>query len=99
MRTIILEFIGGSWDGKNLSNDSMDAREIRLAVHNYLESDAGAIGKTVILPLDYATSFFMDANYQLTALTQSLGQVYTVTERTEIGENVLVRFEFSGTVA
>ncbi len=42
MKRILLEFIGGPWDGMNLCNDSPDPLEAELAARHYLLSSYGA---------------------------------------------------------
>ena len=82
MKRILLEFIGGSWDGMNLCNASPDRIEANLAVQQYLLSNCGSEGAMVVLPPDYAVrSHDLD------------GCRYRVTNRTEVGDEVLVRFE------
>lgn len=87
-RTIILEFIGGSWDGRNLSNDTLDAREMELAVSVYLATRNGTPGRDSVLPKDYATA--------LLGLDSSETDVFRVTDSIEIDHEVLVRLEYVG---
>ena len=47
MREIIFEFIGGSWDGMNLSNASADPIEASLAVHTFRLTRSGRRGAVV----------------------------------------------------
>jgi hypothetical protein len=82
MKRILLEFIGGSWDGMNLDNDSPDKIEASLAARQYLLSNCGSKGAAIVLPSDYAVR------------SHGLDECrYRVTNRTEIGDEVLVRFE------
>ena len=74
--------IGGSWDGMNLCNDSPDRVEACLAARQYLLSNCGSEGAAIVLPSDYAVR------------SHGLDECrYRVTNRTEIGDEVLVRFE------
>ena len=82
MRRILLEFIGGSWDGMNLCNDSPDRIEASLAARQYLLSNCGSEGAAIVLPSDYAVRSHGSDECR-----------YRVTNRTEIGDEVLVRFE------
>jgi len=89
VRKIILEFVGGSWDGKNLSNDRADPFEARLAVRKYLATENGEIGRTVVMLTERAGEYFCLAD-------DCVGcgrQTYRVTNRLEVGDEVLVRFE------
>jgi hypothetical protein len=82
MKRILLEFIGGSWDGMNLCNDSPDRIEANLAAQQYLLSNCGSEGAVVVLPSNYAVRS-----------QSAAGDRYRVTNRTEVGDEVLVRFE------
>jgi len=44
MKPIILEFVGGPWDGKTLRTDSADQEEVWLAAGCYEMCHHGAIG-------------------------------------------------------
>jgi hypothetical protein len=80
MKRVILEFIGGAWDGMNLCNDSPDPIEIELAVRTYFATDDGEIGETVIMPAGYALR-----------RGSSAGCKYVVEDRTVVGDEVLIR--------
>lgn len=82
MRRILLEFIGGAWDGMNLVTDSPDPIEVGLAVYTYCQARNGRVGQTVVMSADYAVR------------PSGLGGCkYIVTHRTVYGEEVLVRLE------
>jgi hypothetical protein len=82
MRRILLEFIGGSWDGMNLCNDSPDPVEVGLALHTYCQAGNGHVGQTAVMPADYAVR------------PGGVGGCkYVVTDRTELGDEVLIRLE------
>lgn len=51
---VILEFIGGAWDGMNLSNHSPDPTEAGLAVYAWQATQRGRVGRCVTLPSQYA---------------------------------------------
>ena len=82
MKRILLEFIGGPWDGMNLCNDSPDALEVELATSHFLLSNHGDEGATIMLRSDYAVRPHGADHCR-----------YVVARRTEIGDEVLVRFE------
>lgn len=82
MPCIILEFIGGSWDGMNLCTDSPDELETRLAVQTYLSTHGGRPGQKVCMLEDYG----------LKPRTAG-GSHYVVTQHTAMGNDVLVRLE------
>jgi hypothetical protein len=82
MPHVILEFIGGAWDGMNLSNQSADAIEVKLALQTYEITVEGSQGKAVVMPADYALR-----------KTGIRGYEYVVRHRIEIGDEVLVRLE------
>ena len=83
MRRILLEFIGGSWDGMNLCNDSPDPVEAGLTLHTYSMIRNRGVGHTVVMPSDYSVK-----------QTDCSGSEYVVTNRTVIvGNEVLVRLE------
>ena len=82
MRRILLEFIGGAWDGMNLCNDSPDPIEAGLALHTYCQARNGRVGQTVVMPADYALRPAGPG-----------GCKYVVAHRTVFGEEVLLRLE------
>lgn len=85
MKRIYLEFIGGSWDGMNLCNDSPDTIEVGLTQLTYATTQNAAIGKTVVMPSDYAVRN-----------TGRRGHEYTVTHCTAMDDEILVRLECRG---
>jgi hypothetical protein len=80
MRRIILEFIGGAWDGMNLANDSPDRIEVELAVRTYCGTRNGEVGQKATMPSNYTVQ-----------RGASAGCEYVVEERTVVGDEVLVR--------
>jgi hypothetical protein len=80
MRQIILEFIGGAWDGMNLCTLSPDPVEAELARYVLKMTGKGTAGKAVDMPRDYAVG-------------NAGGCSYVVTNRIEIGNDSLVRLE------
>jgi hypothetical protein len=85
MREIIFEFIGGSWDGMNLSNASADPIEASLAVRTFRLTRSGRQGAVVAMPSDYAVH-----------RAGPRGNRYVVANRTELSNEVLLRLEHCG---
>lgn len=79
MRHVILEFIGGAWDGMNLCNCSADSAEAGLARHVAKMTGNCKSGQTVTMPREYAT--------------RCGGCVYRITAHVRIGDESLVRLE------
>ena len=79
---IILEFIGGCWDGMNLATESPDPVETRLARSVYASTDNGSKGRKARMPAGYAAG-----------KRAVCGHEYEVTDRTEIDDEVLVRLQ------
>lgn len=78
----LFEFIGGAWDGMNLDSGSQDAAERDLALLTYVRTHSATIGKSVVMPSDYAA-------HKGDALSYS----YVVAHCAEVGEEALVRME------
>jgi hypothetical protein len=85
MNGVILEFIGGAWDGMNLSTETADLVEARLARNAYKATQEGLKGRIVIMPWQYGVCRSSDQ-----------GCRYVVTDRTEIDGEILVRLEQFG---
>lgn len=85
MTRILLEFIGGAWDGMNLCNDSPDPVEVGLARQTHSLLGDGMVGQTVVMPSDYAVRPGGGG-----------GCKYVVANRTEFGDEILVRLEVCG---
>lgn len=79
MRHVILEFIGGAWDGMNLSDGSADPVEAGLARHVAKMTSNCKSGQSVTLPQAYAA--------------RGGGCVYRITAHARIGDESLVRLE------
>jgi hypothetical protein len=82
---IILEFIGGSWDGMNLHSPSDDPVEAALAERIYLGACRNGKGRQVVMPANYATQ-----------RGGRPGLRYFVTGQTKSQEEILVRLECFG---
>jgi hypothetical protein len=83
MRQIILEFIGGAWDGMNLCTCSPDLVEAELARYVLKMTGNGIAGNTVNMPRDYAVG-------------NTGGCSYVVTAHAEVENDSLVRLECRG---
>lgn len=82
MKRLILEFIGGCWDGMNLASPSPDPVEARLARVCFAETEDGTIGRLAVVSPEYATRMGTEE-----------GNKYVVVHRMNIGGEVLVRLE------
>jgi hypothetical protein len=80
MTRLLLEFIGGSWDGMNLCDDSLDPVEAGLARDTYSRTSSGGVGQSVVMPAEYS-------------IKSGDCSKYVVTNRTVVGNEVLVRLE------
>lgn len=79
MRHVILEFIGGAWDGMNLCNRSADPVEAGLVHHVAKMTGNCKSGQIVALPQEYAV--------------RCGGCVYRIAAHVRIGDESLVRLE------
>jgi hypothetical protein len=80
---VILEFIGGAWDGMNLSTRSSDPLEAELAAYVLKTTGGGAMGGAVIMPHQYA-------------IRNTGGCSYVVSVHTQVENDCLVRLECRG---
>ena len=81
VKRIILEFIGGSWDGMNLCTFSADGVEAALAIRTCAKTGEGTPGREVVMPTDYAVHY------------PGRGRKYVVMHRVDVLDEVLVRLE------
>jgi hypothetical protein len=81
VKRIVLEFIGGSWDGMNLCTYSPDGVEAALAIRTCAKTGEGTPGREVVMPADYAVHY------------PGRGRKYVVVHRVEVLAEVLVRLE------
>jgi len=96
MERIILEFIGGYWDGKTLDTASSDAEEVMLARGYYLMAHDGRIEAGIEGVSPEAIAFAQKHGWEgaIEAGFRST-HVYRVVERLEEGQEILVRFKYS----
>lgn len=91
---IVINFIGGYWDGKTFRTDSPDYDEQLLAAGCYEMSHHGAIGGECS-PLSGETMEYARRHgYEATAeATLTEGHRYTVIERRETAAEICITFK------
>ena len=91
-KPIVLQFVGGYWDGKSLRTDSADQEEVLLATACYEMSHHGAIGAECAGLSDDAVTF---ARIHRWAAPNEGGfdeaHRYLVTERCETESEIVVK--------
>ena len=95
MKPMVLEFVGGYWDGKTLRTDSSDYEEQLLVAGCYEMSHHGAIGgECVELSCDAVR--FARRHGWLAAEEASLcgDHRYSVAERRETETEIVVTFKY-----
>ena len=96
MKRIILEFIGGYWDGKTLDTASSDPDEASLASGYYLMTHEGTIGKGFEGVSEEAVAYAHKHGWEAAKdVGFRWGHVYRVIERLEEGDEILVRLKYS----
>jgi hypothetical protein len=92
MKPIILEFVGGYWDGKSLSTNSSDQEEALLAAACYEMSHHGAIGGECAALSDDAVTFARLHGWPRSREGTFRGDHrYRVSEHRETESEILVR--------
>ena len=96
MKPIILEFVGGYWDGKTLRTDSTDSEEALLAAACFETSHHGAIGGQCTGLSDDAVNYARIHGWT-TPGEGGLqgGHRYLVTERRETESEMLVKLRYA----
>jgi hypothetical protein len=79
MKHTILEFVGGAWDGMNLSTLSPDPTEVALAAYTLKVTHYGSKDQAVVMPREYALG--------------TGGCQYVATHHISVGGESLVRLE------
>jgi hypothetical protein len=93
MKPIVLQFIGGYWDGKNLRTDSADQEESLLAAACYERSHHGTIGAECSGLSGDAVTFASLHGWTAAAEGSLQGSHrYVVTERRDTADAVVVTF-------
>ena len=98
MRRFVLEFLGGTWDGKMLDSQSPDREEVRLAQGYFWMTDDGTVGKGIDGLSEQAREFA--ENHGWTPSHEpgaDTSHSYEVIERREEGERLLVRLKHGAT--
>jgi hypothetical protein len=92
---VLLEFVGGYWDGKFLDNESDDGMEAELANGYYRITSGGAVGKGIGGLSPEAAEFAQVRGWQAEE-DAALGgnHDYHVIERLEEDNEILVRFQY-----
>lgn len=92
MKPIVLQFVGGYWDGKSLSTDSADQEEALLAAACYEMSHHGAIGGECGALSDDAVTFARIHGWTAPKEGTLHGNHrYLVSERRETVDEIVVR--------
>ena len=92
MKTIVLEFAGGYWEGKSLNTDSADQEEAFLAAACYEMSHHGAIGGECAALSDDAVTYARIHGWPRSQEGTLRGDHrYLVTERRETEGEIVVR--------
>jgi hypothetical protein len=92
-KPIVLEFVGGSWDGNTLRSDSSDQEEQFLAAGCYEMSHHGAIGEECVGLSDDAVTFARRHGWKAAEEAPLCGDHrYLVVERRETETEIIVTF-------
>lgn len=92
---VLLEFVGGYWDGKFLDNESDDGTEVELANGYYRMTDGGTVGKGLGQLSPEAIEFAEVRGWQVEE-EAGFGKhhAYHVVERLEEDDEILVLFQY-----
>ncbi len=92
---IVLEFVGGYWDGKTLRTDSSDYEEQLLGAGCYETSHHGAIGgECAVLSCD-VVSYARRHGWQAAEEASLCGDhQYLVAERRETEAEIVITFKY-----
>jgi hypothetical protein len=94
MKPIVLEFVGGYWNGKTLRTDSPDREEQFLASGCYEMSHHGAIGGQCVGLSDAAVNFARGHDWKAPNEARLHGDHrYLVTEFRETETELTVKFK------
>ena len=92
MKPVVLEFVGGYWDGRSLSTDSADQEEAFLAAACYEISHHGAIGGQCATLSEDAVTFARIHGWPRSGDGTLRGDHrYLVAERRETEGEIIVR--------
>jgi hypothetical protein len=94
MKSIVLEFIGGYWDGKSLRSDSRDREEMFLATGCYEMCHHGSIGAECVGLSDGAVAFARSHGWEAARDAVLSGDHrYLVSQRRETETEIVVTFK------
>jgi len=92
MKPIVVEFVGGYWDGKSLRSDSLDQEESLLASACYEMTHHGAIGRECAGLSSDAVEFARIHGWAAAREGTLQGDHrYRVTERRETEDEIVIR--------
>jgi hypothetical protein len=92
---VLLEFVGGYWDGKFLDNESDDGMEAQLANGYYRQTGDGAVGQGFSGVSPEAAEFAQIRGWQAEEdPALAADHAYQVVERLEEDDEILVRFQY-----
>ena len=95
MKPIVLEFVGGYWDGKTLRTDSPEQEEEFLAAGCYEMSHHGAIGQECVGLSEDAVTFARKHDWEAAKEASLCGDHrYLVAERRETETEIVVTFKY-----
>jgi len=95
MKPVVLEFVGGYWDGKTLRADSSDYEERLLGTACYEMSHHGAIGGECVQLSYDAVRYARRHGWQAAEEASFCGDHrYLVTERRETETEIVITFKY-----
>jgi hypothetical protein len=98
MKPIVLEFIGGYWDGKTVRSDSLEQEEALVAAGCYEMSHHGAIGQECLGLSPELIAFARHHGWQAARNARRHGaHRYVVAEHRETENEIVVTFKYDPT--
>jgi hypothetical protein len=92
VKPVVLEFVGGNWDGRSLSTDSDDQQEALLAAACYEICHHGSIGEECAGLSNDAVTFARTHGWAVPKEARWHGiHHYLVTERRETQKEIVVK--------
>ena len=100
---IVVKFRGGFKDGQELRGDSDDPNEVQQALNHYVMADNGTVGKRFRAISDAGIAeigeiMIVDGDEVRLKRppTTSMNHIYEVVSRDEIGEDIIVQYQYKG---
>ena len=91
MKPIVLNFLGGDWDGRSMRSDSPDQEEAFLAAGCYEMSHHGMVGSECVGLSDDAAAFAQNHGWDAAkGVSKGDGHHYRVCERRETETEIIV---------